>query len=240
MDVPSAEEFARMAQEMFDQPGLVETVDQVVKYACPAVDCDFADVAFVHRRQQIETVASTDPLAEKALQLQLELEDGPVLDLLASDQGFVLINDATGEARWPQWCEELRALGIRSLISVRLATASSVMGTLNLYGRRAGQFDADDIAIAHILARHASIAVAAAKQEASLWQAIDARKAVGQAQGILMERFGLDADQAFAVLRRYSQDHNVKLNKVARELVDTRQLPRPAGRVAGAESASSS
>lgn len=227
MDVPSAEDFARLAQELYDQPGLVETVGQVVKYACPAVDCDFADVAFIHRRKQIETAASTDPLADKALQLQLELGEGPVLDIVRSGQGVVMIHDVKSETRWPRWCEELGRLEIRSLISVRLATADAVMGTLNLYGRRSGQFDEDDVAVAYILARHASVAVASARQEASLWQAIDARKAIGQAQGILMERFDLDADQAFAILRGYSQNHNIKLNKVARDLVATRKLPDP-------------
>jgi GAF domain-containing protein len=227
MDEWSADDFSRMAQELYDQPGLDETVEQVTKYACPAVGCDFADVALVHRRKQIETVASTDPLAEKAVQRQLELGVGPVLDLVSSEHGVVAIRDMGSETRWTRWCSDVGALGIRSLISVRLSTGTSVMGTLNLYGRQAGQFDDDDVAVAHILARHASVAVAAAKQEATLWQAIDARKAVGQAQGILMERFDLTADQAFAILRRYSQDHNIKLNKVARDLIATRQLPGP-------------
>jgi len=58
-----------------------------------------------------------------------------------------------------------------------------------------------------------------------LWQAIDARKLIGQAQGILMERFDLDDERAFEVLRRYSQNTNTKLNEVARALVHTRTLP---------------
>jgi AmiR/NasT family two-component response regulator len=56
-------------------------------------------------------------------------------------------------------------------------------------------------------------------------QAVDARKLIGQAMGMLMERFDMDADRAFAVLRRYSQDHNRKLRDVALELIETRQLP---------------
>jgi hypothetical protein len=86
-------------------------------------------------------------------------------------------------------------------------------------------FDASDDAVAHILARHASIAVAHARKEASLMQAVDARKLIGQAQGILMERFRVDAEGAFAILRRYSQDNNRKLRDVAVELIHTRKLP---------------
>jgi AmiR/NasT family two-component response regulator len=58
-------------------------------------------------------------------------------------------------------------------------------------------------------------------------EAVDARKLVGQAMGILMERFDLDADRAFAVLQRYSQNGNVKLRDVAQQLIDTRKLPHP-------------
>ena len=97
---------------------------------------------------------------------------------------------------------------------------------LELFNSEPFAFDDDDIAVAHILARHASVAVGTARQEETLWQAIDARKLIGQAQGILMERFGLDGDRAFAVLQRYSQDNNVKLREVARRLVDTGLLPK--------------
>jgi AmiR/NasT family two-component response regulator len=79
--------------------------------------------------------------------------------------------------------------------------------------------------MAHVFAQHASVALATAKREEGLRVAIDTRHLIGQAQGILMERFGLTADKAFSVLRRYSQDHNVKLRDLAEELVNTRELP---------------
>jgi AmiR/NasT family two-component response regulator len=97
---------------------------------------------------------------------------------------------------------------------------------LSLYALHPDAFTADDEAIAHILARHASVAVATARHEVSMAQAVDARKLVGQAMGILMERFDMNGDQAFAVLRRYSQDTNTKLRDVAQTLIDTRSLPR--------------
>jgi len=59
---------------------------------------------------------------------------------------------------------------------------------------------------------------------ANLAQAVDARKLVGQATGILMERYDLDGDRAFTVLRRYSQDINTKLRDAAQQLIDTRKL----------------
>jgi GAF domain-containing protein len=117
------------------------------------------------------------------------------------------------------------AAKIRSVLHVPMKAGDQVIGVLSLYTLHPDAFTADDEAIAHILAQHASVAVATARQEDTLAGAVDARKLVGQAMGILMERFDLDGDQAFAVLRRYSQDTNTKLRDVAQHLVDTRKLP---------------
>jgi GAF domain-containing protein len=135
------------------------------------------------------------------------------------------VPDTSAELRYPDWAPKVAALGLRSVLSVRLATTGSTLGVLQLFNTEPYAFETDDDAVAHILARHASVALANARQEATLRQAIDARKLVGQAQGILMERFGIDSDQAFAVLRRYSQDHNIKLRDVAQRLIKTRRLP---------------
>jgi hypothetical protein len=82
-------------------------------------------------------------------------------------------------------------------------------------------FDTDDEAIAHILARHATVALATARHEQTMSAAVDVRKLVGQAMGILMERYGVDGDRAFAILKRYSRDTNTKLRDVAQQLIDT-------------------
>jgi AmiR/NasT family two-component response regulator len=58
-----------------------------------------------------------------------------------------------------------------------------------------------------------------------LTQAVEHRTVIGMAIGILMERFGLDHDEAFARLRECSQQLNRKLYDIAVELTETRELP---------------
>lgn len=226
MDASLAEEFGRLAIELHGRRTLSETVDQVVQYALTAVDCDFADVMFLHREKRIETVAATNPVAEKAAQLQAEFDEGAILVLPPEAGSHIVVHDTSTDVRWPRWGNELKELGIRSVLSIRLATRDSLIGALNLYAREPLSFDSDDVAVAHILARHASVALSTARREYAVAETIDARKRVGLAQGILMERFGLTAEQSFELLRRYSQEHRLKLNDVARELVATRELPR--------------
>jgi response regulator NasT len=103
-------------------------------------------------------------------------------------------------------------------------TTSGAGGAVALH-RATGALDAADRAVAEEVAVHARIALAAWDTADDLALGLASRSVIGQAQGILMERFSLDADRAFQVLRRYSQDGNVKLVEVARRVVQTGALP---------------
>lgn len=222
------EEFAQMALELNEKGSVDDTVDRVLEYALKAVNCGYAGVMIVHGRKRIETAAATSPLVAEIESLQTECGQGPDLDVL-EDRYSVLVRDTRTETRWPTWARCVADKGIRSLLSVRLYTSSSTVGTLNLYDEQPDAFDAVDQDVAHVLARHAAVALSHARQTENLWQAIDARKRVGQAQGILMERYQLSEDQAFAVLMRYSQNNNMKLREVAERLISTRDLPTGPG-----------
>lgn len=223
-DALDADAIAEMALHLHREPNTAETLERVLEYALKAVDCDYAGVIFVHRKSRIETVAATDPLIEKLDRIQMELGQGPDLDVLEDRVSFI-IDDICGDPRWPMWSDLVAGNGIRSMLNVRLSTGDRVLGTLNLYSRQPNKFDVDDQAVAHVLARHAAIALAASRKEENLILAADARKIIGQAQGILMERYGLDADKAFDVLVRYSKNNNIKLRDVAHQLIETRSLP---------------
>ena len=123
---------------------------------------------------------------------------------------------------------------MRTVLSVQLHTDERTIGALNLYSRTAGSFTTSDAAVAMTFARHASIALASSDEIFHLRIAVDSRKTVGQAQGILMERFNLDPSGAWSVLRRLSTTSNRKVNDIAEEIVRTRKIPeiRASGRPA--------
>lgn len=231
----AAEAFARLAVGLHGAGGLDETVGAVVDFALQALDCSHAGVAlYSHGRPQVP--AATDPLVCEIFHHAMAAGRGPLVEAMETGQD-VLIRDTASDGRWPQWAAEVRELGVRAVLDVPLTTAAGTVGMLGLYSTAPDAFGPDDIAIAHILARHASVALANARHEATMAQAVDARKLVGQAMGILMERYDLDSDRAFTVLRRYSQDTNTKLRDVAQQLIDTRDLPRAEARRLNAESA---
>lgn len=213
-----------MAVAVHTEGTVEETVDRVLGFALSAVQCQFASVILVRKDGELESVAATDPIVTELDAWQREVGQGPDIDMV-SDRLGVLVTDTHLDRRWPDWAERATKLGVRSMLGTRLYTENATVGTLNLYDGRPNRFDVDDQAVAQVLASHAAAALVNSRQVENLWNAIDARKRIGQAQGILMERYGLNEDQAFQVLMRYSQDNNIKLRAVAEELITTRQLP---------------
>lgn len=216
--------FSQMALDLHDEPTAERTIERIADYARIATSCDDAGIMLVHARNQIETAAATSQRVGESHNLQIVHDEGPCLDAIEGE-AIYQSRDVGNDPRWLKWGPSVAELGIRSVLSVRLETRTRRYGSLNLYADRVDAFDEDDVAVATIFVRHAAVALANAHNEEGLQVAIDARKLIGQAQGILMERFDIDADRAFDFLRRQSQAHNVKLRYVAEWVVEHRNSP---------------
>ncbi len=221
----TASEFADIAQRLHAQGDVEQTLQGIAEMACEAVRADMCGVMLVHRQNRIETAAVTDETVRKADELQIAVGQGPCLEAIDDRTTFIIADTATDQ-RWVPWCRQVAELGVRSVVSVRLFTHASTIGSLNVYGSSVAQFDEEAALLAAIFAGHASVALASARTESGLREAMDGRHLIGLAQGILMERFDLSTEQSFAVLRRYSQDRNMKLRAVAAHVVDSRGLPQ--------------
>ncbi|MEJ7583133.1 MAG: GAF and ANTAR domain-containing protein [Acidimicrobiales bacterium] len=182
------------------------------------------------------TAASSDPMVVELDRAQFGAGEGPCLDAVAARHP-TYAEDLAGDSRWPTFGPSASAAGIRSLLALPLSSQRS--SALNLYAHLPDAFGATDRAKGLIFATLAGIALDAAADRAdeerlvaNLKAALRTRELIGQAQGILIERERITADQAFEVLRRASQDMNLKLREVAQSLVDTGETP---GTSSGAE-----
>ncbi|GHC36407.1 hypothetical protein GCM10010308_63630 [Streptomyces vinaceusdrappus] len=117
----------------------------------------------------------------------------------------------------PVYADAARELGIGSMAGILLYTDKEDFGALNLYARRPGSFTKGLEPASWMLASHAAVALASARTIDQLENAMETRHAIGEAMGILMERHRMNEDDAFDVLRRLSQHHNIKLRDVAQK-----------------------
>lgn len=165
-------------------------------------------------------MSGTGPLVWELDAIQYDLNEGPCVDSVRAGT-TVVVEHARHEQRWPRFIAQATTHGLRSQLALRLYDDGKTLGGLNLYSTTSEEIDADDVHAAELFAAHASIALGHAQQEHQLNQALSSRKVIGQAIGIVMERYSLDQDRALQFLMRASSTSNIKLREVAQQLVDT-------------------
>jgi GAF domain-containing protein len=216
----------RVARELEAEATLEQTMGALVGAAVDAIPgADAGGITEVRGRgQQLAVRFATDQFVTDLDTAQYELREGPCLDA-AYRHRTVRVIDFTTETRWPSFSARARQLGAGSMLSIQLYVQGDDLGALNMYahGPRAFNDESEDVGL--VFATHAAIAMAGAKREEQLQVAISSRDMIGQAKGILMERFKLTADQAFAVLTQASAEKNMKLREVAEALAGTGEVP---------------
>lgn len=219
------EAIARISHELLAEPEELPTLERVATMAVETIDgCDYCGVSIRRGRGRVETPAATHSVVEQCDELQYELSEGPCLDAIWVEDVYV-VDDMSTDKRWPNWCPRAAALGIGSILSVRMSTPSATLGGLNMYAAKPHAFTTTDVDVAHIYAANAAAALGAAQQVTGLRTALNTRHLIGVAQGILIQRYGLSLDRSFEVLRRYSSQQNVKLREVANLVVERGGLP---------------
>jgi transcriptional regulator with GAF, ATPase, and Fis domain len=216
-----AEQMALLARDLLAQDSVQATLDEIAASAVKLVEgCDAAGILAVRKGRAV-TLAACGDLAQESDRLQGELSEGPCFDLARRRDGerlYRLADLTQPQPAWERFAAQARKLGVGSMTGVLLYTDREDFGALNLYARRPGTFGKDIETVGWLLASHAAVALADARTIDQLEHAMEARHAVGEAMGILMERHKLSEDDAFNVLRHISQHHNIKLRDVAQRV----------------------
>jgi GAF domain-containing protein len=170
------------------------------------------------------SAAATSELARRLDDLQQETHEGPCLDAMY-EQHTVRVDDLAHDPRWPLLGPRVIAeLGMASMLCLQLFVHEGDLGALNVLARRPGAFTDESERIALLFASHAAIAVADAQHSNHITAALGSRDVIGQAKGILMERYKITEVMAFGLLAEASQDTNRKLHEVAEALAQTGTL----------------
>jgi GAF domain-containing protein len=210
---------ARIARSVRDGAEGDRVLHSVTAAALDAIPgADFVTITVAHPDGSLQTLAPTGEVGERADQVQYELGEGPCLTAVQTE-GTIRAEDVPSEERWPRYAQRAAELGIGSQMAVEIFRSGGACAGLNVYSRTRGAFD-ESRHIVELFGSQAAIAMNFVRSTQSLKEALASRKTIGQAIGIVMERFRIDEEQAFAFLVRTSQDGNVKLRAVAQRIVE--------------------
>ena len=213
---------------------LERTLGQIVSSAVGTINAVDAGSISMTQRGQIETLHPTTEHIRKLDETQARFHEGPCITAIEDppESGIIVAQDLGGAdaERWPQFAPEAVDAGYRGLMSTTLSFEGGLRGALNLYSATPDAFDEHSRTLAGLFGIQAALVLFGATEASNLQKAVDSRDLIGQAKGILMERFDVDDEAAFEMLVKSSQDTNLKLTEVARWVTtDRARAARPDG-----------
>ncbi|HET6740920.1 MAG TPA: GAF and ANTAR domain-containing protein [Kribbella sp.] len=234
-----SDEILELAQELSEISRLVADDDVtstlsrfVTRVVQTVADCDEASVAVLTNGEP-EIVARHHRIAEAVaeparatLGAQLVASASPLRDTLQYGEPH-RIGDLAADFRWDDFAAAAINAGYRSCVFLPLPTRGSSAAAFSLFSIKPDAFGSTSYDVVLLFALNAGVAFDnvqlyddSAKLVEQLHIALGTRAAIGQAQGILMHRYGLTSDIAFKVLTRCSQNSNVKLRALSLEFID--------------------
>jgi len=193
---------------------LIESAPHVV----PGVQ--YAGITLASRSSGVSTPAATHRYPALLDKIQHQHQDGPCL-AAAWEHHAIRIDDLAAETRWPHFAQDAVAqTPIRSILAFELSINSDGLTALNLYAEQPRAFDDESVEIGWIFATHTALAWRLLRRDDQFRSALATRDIIGQAKGMLMERFKIDAVEAFDLLTRLSQETNIKIADLAQRLID--------------------
>jgi GAF domain-containing protein len=212
---------AEIVQQLHSRPDTDSdtVVAELAEHAAVEIPgAQYAGVTVTRNAKYIDTPAATHKWPILLDEIQQLHREGPCLTA-AWEEKTIHVADLETDDRFPLYRRDaLEQTPIRSVMAFQMFIAGETMGALNVYAEEPRAFGQASRDIGLIFAAHSSVAWNSARRGEQFRRALASRDTIGQAKGMIMERYGVDAVQAFEVLRKLSQDSNVPLVQVATEL----------------------
>jgi GAF domain-containing protein len=230
--------YVELQRVLIQSPDTAKLLDRIAVLASAVTSPASACGITLRREGEVSTVAFSGPLAKRSDEIQYATGQGPCLHSMRSGD-VVHIAHLESDTRWPAYQLEALAIGVRSSVSIPLVVDEKPVGTLNIYTDSGTDFSETDISNVKAFADQASASLTLMfrhseqlELEEQLRNALSTRAVIDQALGIIMAQQRCNSTEAFAVLRKASQDRNVKVAEIAAELIlkvtgHPAQPPRP-------------
>jgi GAF domain-containing protein len=198
--------------------GLHELVDSGVRHV---PGCQYAGITLAHKDKKVTSAAATHRYPVVLDAIQNQHAEGPCL-AAAWEHHMMRVDDLNLDRRWPRYRRcALEQTPIRSILSYELFVDGSAMAALNFYADAPRAFGDESLELGGIFATHVALAWSMMRRQDQFRSALASRDTIGQAKGVVMERFNLDAVEAFELLTRLSQQSNRKVIDIAKALIDS-------------------
>jgi GAF domain-containing protein len=232
IDMNTADLLVGVHQLLDTEQNLTDSLQRVTFLANAAVPAAEGVGLTLRSGDSGTTIAFQGEIAPELDEAQYADDLGPCLEAFRDDRTINVGSIPTEMSRWPSFAKRAAELGVRSSLSLPLRDDQRAVGALNFYATPEHKFEDPLVVVAEAFAAQASVAVTNAAvywrtrhMADNLTKALDSRDKIGQAKGILMRDLGISAEDAFELIRKTSQNRNIKVADIAEEIIWSGQLP---------------
>jgi ANTAR domain/GAF domain len=221
------ETFVELADTLVDDFDVIDFLHMLADRCVELLDVDAAGLLLVDHQGRLQLIATSNEQARLLELFQLQNDEGPCLDAFAAGERVSHPDLASAGERWPRFTAAATEAGFGAVDAVPMRLRSDVIGALNLFRNGSGELGATELRTATALVDIATIGLLQQRSihhhqvlTEQLQVALTSRVIIEQAKGLVAERLQVDMDAAFAALRGYARGHNLKLNRVAHEVIE--------------------
>jgi transcriptional regulator with GAF, ATPase, and Fis domain len=225
-----SETFVELTDTMVADFDVIDFLHVLTDRSVKLLDVSAAGLLLADPRGELRVVAASSEAARLLELFQLQNDQGPCLDCFRTGQPIWAADLDAQAQRWPRFAAAARQSGFAAVQALPMRLRDQVIGALNLFRASPGAFDPGDVRIGQALADVATISLLHERSlrhsdilNEQLQTALNSRVVIEQAKGKLAERLGLDMEQAFALLRDYARNRNLRLADLAQAFIDGTQ-----------------
>lgn len=219
--------FVAMAGSLAQGHDVNELLTELAADCARQLDVSAAGLLLADQRGALHVVAASSERVADLEAFQAQRAQGPCHTCYLDGQPVNVPDLAAAAQKWPDFAAVAAKAGVASVHAVPMRLRDDVVGALNLFGTTPGALNKADLRLAQALADVATIALVQDRAATDknlvneqLQNALDSRVVLEQAKGVLSYNGDLDMVDAYAALRKYARNHNLKLTDLAPALVD--------------------
>ncbi len=205
---------------------LKEILQLIVTMTAKVMGSKICSIMLLDEKKDELVIAATQSLSKSYV-------SKPNLKVGQSVSGRVVLEKApimvldVGKEKSYVFPEIAKKEGITSLLSVPMMIKDRVIGVINSYTKNEHRFKKEEIDILQTVANQAAVAIENTHLSQEIFaarEALEARKAIERAKGILMKELGVNEDEAYKKIHKKSMDLRKTMKEIADAIILTSDL----------------